>query len=117
MTFEGGEYHYNMDGDLFDVLPFIPKTSKNEAHKKDFKAVASLDNLERWFAQRIVTGSRNNHMVKFALALLDSGLDLVTVSRQVHAFNKKLSDPMDADEIDSTIMVTVGKRYQKLLAA
>jgi hypothetical protein len=29
----------------------------------------------------------------------------------VHEFNKKLSNPMSEDEIDKTIMVTVGKRY------
>lgn len=113
MSHEGGQYHYNMDGALFDILPFIPKTTKNETYKKDYKAVASLDNLERWFAQRIVTGSRNNQMIKFALALVDSGLDLITVSKQVHAFNKKLNDPLDEEEVDSTIMVTVGKRFAK----
>ena len=113
MTFDGGDFHYNMDGALLDILPFIPKTSKNEVYQREFKSVASLDNLERWFAQRIVTGSRNNQMVKFALALLDSGLDLISVSRQVHAFNKKLNDPLDSEEIDSTIMVTVGKRFAK----
>lgn len=111
MTCENGTFHYNMDGALFDVLPFIPKTTKNEAYKRDYKAVASLDNLERWFAQRIASGSRNNQMIKFALALVDSGLDLITVSKQVHAFNKKLSDPLGEEEIDNTILVTVGKRY------
>ncbi|MDT9702054.1 hypothetical protein, partial [Streptomyces sp. P17] len=31
MTCDKGYHHYN-DGELFDILPFIPKTSRNEAH-------------------------------------------------------------------------------------
>jgi len=116
MSHEGGDIHYNMDGALLDILPFIPKTSKNEVFKKDFKAVASLDNLERWFAQRMVTGSRNNQMLKFALALVDSGLEFMTVQRQVHEFNKKLSEPLDTSELDTTIMTTVAKRFTKRAA-
>ena len=107
-----GVYHYN-DGELLDVLDFIPKTSRNENYKQQSKELQSLDNLERWFAGRIASGNRNNHMIKFALALVDSGMDLAQVSRSVHDFNKKLAAPMNADEIDKTIMVTVAKRYTK----
>lgn len=107
-----GSYHYNLEGETLDALPFIPKTSKNETYRKDMKALASLDNMERWFAQRIASGNRNNQMIKYALALVDSGMDLVTVSKQVHEFNKKLNNPLTDGEIDNTIMVTVAKRFQ-----
>lgn len=110
-SFDGGSFHYNLEGELLDVLDFIPKTSRNESYKNQNKELQSLDNLERWFAQRIATGNRNNHMIKFALALVDSGLPLLDVKRSVHEFNKKLSNPMSEDEIDKTIMVTVSKRY------
>lgn len=118
LSHEGGLVHYNLDGELFDVLPFIPKTSKNEEFREGFKKVANLDNLERWFAQRMgAEGSgRNNQMIKFALALVDGGADLVTVNSQVLAFNAKLSAPLDEDEIANTIMRTVGKHFQKKAA-
>ena len=51
-------------------------------------------------------------MIKYAHCLVDAGWDLPAVRTQVHAFNKKLSDSMSEQEIDSTIMVTVAKRYQ-----
>ena len=66
-----------------------------------------------WFAGRMATGNRNNQMIKYALALVDSGWDLPAVGTQVHAFNKKLSDSMSEADIDSTIMVTVAKKFQK----
>lgn len=112
-TFDGGQCHYNMDGELLDVLEFIPRTSKNDQFKQNFQKVESLDNLERWFAGKIATGSRNNQMIKFALALVDSGLPLMDVNRQVHAFNQKLANPLPTDEIDVTIMQTVAKRYTR----
>lgn len=110
---DAGTYHYNLDGALLDILPFIPKTSKNEQYQQAFQKVESLDNLERWFAQRIATGNRNNQMARYAFALVDSGLTLAEVSKHVHAFNNKLNTPLPADEIDTTIMKSVAKRFTK----
>jgi hypothetical protein len=112
-TFDKGTYHYNLEGEMLDVLPFIPKTSKNEQYRQGFQKVESLDNLERWFAQRIASGNRNNQMLKYALALVDTGMSLMDVNKQVRAFNDKLNTPLTENEIDSTIMVTVAKRYQR----
>lgn len=110
-SYHAGTYHYNHEGELLDALRFIPKTSKNEQYRKEFQQVQSLDNLERWFAQRIASGNRNNQMLKYALALVDTGMNLMEISQQVHAFNKKLNKPLEENEIDSTIMVTVAKRF------
>lgn len=109
-TYDGGTYHYN-EGELFDALDFIPKTSRNEQHKSSYQKLESLDNLERWFAQRMAMGNRNNNMIKYALALVDNGMSLIDVQNQVHAFNKKLNNPLSENEIDSTVMVTVAKRF------
>lgn len=106
-----GVHHYNLEGELLNALDFIPKTSKNEQYRQTFKKVESFDNLERWFAQRIASGSRNNQMLKYALALVDSGMDLIDVTSQVHAFNKKINNPLSESEIDNTILVSVAKRY------
>jgi hypothetical protein len=111
-AFDGGLYHYNLEGETLDALDFIPKTSRNEQYKAATKELQSLDNLERWFAQRIATGNRNNHMIKFALALVDGGMSLIDVQKAVHSFNQKLNTPLADDEIDKTIMVTVAKKYQ-----
>ena len=111
-TFSGGQYIYNMDGELFDALPFIPKTSRNEQHKSNFQKLESLDNLERWFAQRIAVGNRNDNMAKYAFALVDSGMSLIDVQNAVHSFNKKLNNPLSENEIDGTILTSVAKRYQ-----
>lgn len=111
MSCEKGVFHFNLEAPLLDVRDFIPRTSKNEQFQQQMQAVQSLDNLERWFAGRIASGNRNNQMIKYALALVDSGWDFGTVQKTVLEFNKKLSNPLDAEELNSTVMVTVAKKY------
>jgi hypothetical protein len=112
-TFAGSQFHYNLEGEILDALRFIPKTKKNEDHLAEMKQIASMDNLERWFAQRIASGNRNNHLLKYAMALYDSGMDLMAVNQALLAFNGKLNNPLSEEEIRSTIMVSVAKRYQR----
>ncbi len=111
-TFADGQMHFNLEGELLDARDFIPKTSRNETHKQNIQKLDNLDNLERWFAQRIASGNRNNNMIKYALALVDSGMELRDVDNRVHAFNKALNTPLTDDEINSTVLVTAAKRYQ-----
>jgi hypothetical protein len=70
-----------------------------------------MDNLERWFAGRIASGNRNNNLLKYAMALVDSGMDLYQVTQAVIAFNGKLSNGLTEEEIRSTILISVSKRY------
>jgi hypothetical protein len=111
-----GTYHMNLEGQLFDVLPFVPKTMKNEQRRKEVQELGSLDNLERWFAQRIADGNRNNQMIKFALALVDSGMDYNEVEQKVLSFNSKLNNGLAVDELQRTVLVTAAKRLQSVAA-
>ena len=45
------------------------------------------------------------------MVFVDNGMLLIDVQNQIHTFNKKLNNPLSENEIDSTIMVTVAKRY------
>lgn len=105
----GGKVFVNPEGDLFDVLPFLPRTSKNETHRKAMEGLQSLDNLERWFAQRIVPGNRNNQLIKFALLLVDAGLSYHQVEESLMSFNGRLQNGLTEDELRATILVTVAK--------
>jgi hypothetical protein len=112
-SYGGGECAYNLEAEMLDALAFIPKTTKNEQWKQGVASVQSLDNLERWFAQRIQDGNRNNQMLKFALALVDSGMDFMSISSQIKNFNERLSNRLSDDEINSTILQTVSKKMSK----
>lgn len=108
----GGTFHFNLEGELLDALPFIPKTSRNEQHKNQSQKLESLDNMERWFAQRMASGNRNNNLLKYAMALKDSGMGLQEIYAQVHEFNKKLSNALSEDEINNTIIRSVAKKFE-----
>lgn len=112
LTNEHAKVHIN-DGKVLDALKFIPKTSRNEEYRHQMNQLQSLDNLERWFAQRFAQGDRNNQMIKFALALVDDGMTFSEVERRVLDFNEKLADGLSENEIRKTILVSVAKKMQK----
>ena len=114
MTNPLGVHHYNMNGDLLDPVRFIPKTSKNEKHLNQMTELKDLGALERWFAERMEPGNRNNQMIKYALALLDGGLDYPSIESRVIHFNQQLENPLSEVELQSTVLRTIGRKVSKI---
>ena len=111
LTNPNAEIRINSTGSLLDPTKFIPNTFRNDSFLKDQKKINSFDNLERWFAKQIEVGNRNNLLLKYALCLVDNGLDLEAVEEKVLGFNKKLKDKLPEEEIQSTILVTTRKHW------
>lgn len=107
-----GTYEYN-EGELFNVLPFIPKTSKNEQRKALLNTQQSLDNLERWVINNIGDGNRNNLLLRYALILVDAGLDFEAIRVKVVNLNNSLPDKLEEAELMGTIMITVARTIAK----
>ena len=104
-----GHFEYN-DGEVLDVLPFIPKTSKNEERKHLLESQHALDNLERWVMNNTGDGNRNNMLLRYATILVDAGFDFDGIRQKVTSLNDKMPDKLDEAEIMSTILVTVTKK-------
>lgn len=111
LTNPNAEIRINSTGSLLDPTKFIPNTFRNDSFLKDQKKINSFDNLERWFAKQIEAGNRNNLLLKYALCLVDNGLDLEAVENKVLGFNKKLKDKLPEEEIQNTILVTARKHW------
>lgn len=107
-----GLYEYN-DGDVLDVLPFIPKTSKNEARKQLLDSQQSMDNLERWILNNSGDGNRNNMLLRYAMLLVDAGFDFENVRSKVISLNDKMADKLTEAEIMATVMITASKAIGK----
>lgn len=103
-----GNYQYT-EGELFDVLPFIPKTSKNEERKQRLDNQHQMDNLERWILNNSGDGNRNNMLLKYAMILVDANFAHTDIQSRVLALNDKMPDKLEEIEILKTIMVSVGK--------
>lgn len=103
-----GHYEYN-DGEVLDVLPFIPKTSKNEERQIKLRDQQSMNNLERWVINNIGDGNRNNMLLRYAMILVDAGFDIEKIRQHVISLNDKIPDKLDEVEIMGTIMVSVMK--------
>lgn len=105
-----GQHVYNT-GVLFDCLPFIPKTSKNKEMKAVIDSQQALDRVERWFINNTeANNNRNKQLLKYALMLVDSGLDESSISAKVLSLNSKFKDSLPETEIMTSILFTAAKK-------
>lgn len=104
------------EGKLFDVLPYIPKTSKNEEREKKFQDQSSLDNLERWVLNNTGDGNRNEQLHKYARVLVDTGMTFDEVTSKVTALNDKLPSKLSEVELATSIYKTVATEILKRAA-
>lgn len=109
---EEGVSFFN-DGELLDVLPFIPKTAKNEERKARLNEQGSMDNLERWVLNNSGDGNRNNMLLRYAMLLVDAGATIDQLRTRVLELNEKMPDKLDANEIQGTILVSATKALIK----
>lgn len=112
LTCESAETYFN-DGQLFDVLPFIPRTSKNEEREAKFKDQKDLDNLERWVLNNTGDGNRNKQLYNYAMVLVEGGLEFVEIGQRVRALNSKLADKLSDDELQATILKSIQNKANK----
>ena len=99
------------DGVLLDVLPFIPKTRKNEKFQQSVLDLKGMDSLERWVINSAKEGGqRNNLLHRYALILVDAGLTADVIGEHIMKLNAKLPEPLSELEILKTVMVTVNKQ-------
>lgn len=107
-----GDYEYG-DGELLDILPFIPKTTKNEERKQLLNSQAAMNALERWMINNTGDGNRNNMLHRYGKILVDAGASLEETQQQVIALNSKLPDKLDDAELYTTILASVAKAIAK----
>lgn len=107
----GGELRVNNCNKLLDPTKFIPNTLRNESFISNQKKVTSLGNLERWFANQMEEGNRNNLFLRYALCLVDSGLSFDDIKTKVLSFNKKLKDKLPEEELETTVLKTAYSKY------
>lgn len=103
-----GETFIN-EGELFDVLPYIPKTKKSEERRANLDSM-DLDRLESWVINNIGDGNRNNQLFNYACILADMGNSFAQIQEKVFDLNSKIPDSLDEDELSNTVMKSIAKR-------
>ena len=98
---------YSHEGELFDVLPYIPRTAKNEEREARFKDQRELDNLEKWVLNNTGDGNRNKQLYNYAMVLVESGLQFTEIGEKVRSLNNKLMDKLSDEELQATILKSI----------
>ena len=107
-----GEYFYQ-EGELFDILPFIPNTSRSDERQQAFQNQSDLDNLERWVLNHTGSGNRNDQLYKYAMVLADAGKSLEQIGELARNLNNKLSDRLSDEEIMNTVLKSVSNKMNR----
>ena len=97
---------------LFDALEFIPRTTKNEERIKRVKEYANLDGLQHWVMTTTGEGNRNKQLYRYAMILVDKGMDYNSILESVLEMNAGLKDSISEKEIHNTIMSSVARKIQ-----
>ena len=98
--------HYN-EGELFDVLPYIPRTTKNSEREERQRDQKDLDNLERWILNNTGDGNRNKQLYNYAMVLYETGLQFTEIGEKVRSLNNKLQDKLSDEELQATILKSI----------
>lgn len=101
------------EGKLLEATLFIPKTKKSDELTSSITSNSNLTNLERWFFTEAGEGNRNNTIARYAFALLDAGHSEKDIIKTVEAFNKRLKKPLAKDELQNTVLKSVGQRINQ----
>jgi hypothetical protein len=107
-----GNYWYN-DGELLDTLQFVPKTKKAEEQRNRLNEQSNLTHLERWYVNMSPEKGRNNQLMRYAYALLDTGKNMVEINDAVLRLNGKFSEPLPEAEVLSSVLATATKEFAK----
>ena len=104
-----GEYHYN-DGELIDATLFIPQTKKAIEQEKKILNAQGMNNMERWFSDRIEVGNRATMLVRYGFMLVDNNYPLDAIRNTLISFNDQIKDPISPEEVHSKIMPSIQKK-------
>lgn len=107
-----GQFWYNKGVNL-DALLFIPETKKSDERKAVINDQQAMSNMQRWFVNNTGTGNRSNQLIRYALMLVDSGLDVTSIKNNVLDLNNKLPDKLEESEILNTILQSVNTAIAK----
>ncbi|AUR93628.1 primase [Vibrio phage 1.188.A._10N.286.51.A6] len=99
-------------GKLFEILPHIPRTHKNQEMREQITELTAmqLDGLQRWVVIHADKLGRNNTLLRYAKALTDAGFNSHTITSHVSAMNKRLPSPLSQQELQQTIFKTIKKK-------
>lgn len=105
---------FSNEGQLLDVLPFIPRTGRNISYLQSIENLTNLPALERWFAGQIAEGGgRNNLLFRYGTMLMSKGKPYVEAEAIIRDFNNKLPNPLTVDELRRTVFTSMARKVKE----
>tara|TARA_B100000470_G_scaffold72642_4_gene55557 strand:+ start:5806 stop:7980 length:2175 start_codon:yes stop_codon:yes gene_type:complete len=106
-----GHYEYNQ-GSVIDATMFIPETKRSDETKAQISA-AGMNNIERWFRTHTSQGNRANHLYRYGMVMIDSGMHLGEIVEKLESFNHSLAVPLPEDQFMNSTVKSISKELTK----
>lgn len=110
LTNQSSIYFYN-EGNLFDILSYIPRTKRLEDRQKLLSTYENLNGLQKWFLTNMAEGNRNNSLLRYGLVLKDLGRPIDIIKLSIEEMNNNLGhNKLPINELQNTIFKTLEKK-------
>jgi hypothetical protein len=121
-TNPNGEIYKNQ-GELFDVIPYLPDTNKresierqlvkfNEGDYNEDEVSKRIGGMVKWFLNSTYKGNRNINLFRLGSFILDLTNDLERSVEEVYKANSMLEEPISEKELRDTIIKSLKRRVK-----
>jgi hypothetical protein len=121
-TNPNGEVYKNQ-GELFDVIPYLPDTNKresierqlvkfNEGDYNEDEVSKRIGGMVKWFLNSTYKGNRNINLFRLGSFILDLTNDLERSVEEVYKANSMLEEPISEKELRDTIIKSLKRRVK-----
>ena len=121
-TNPNGEIYKNQ-GELFDVIPYLPDTDKRESierqlvkfNEEDYdedEVSKRIGGMVKWFLNSTYKGNRNTNLFRLGSFVLDLTNDLERSVEEVYKANSMLEEPISEKELRNTVIKSLERRMK-----
>ena len=98
-----------VDGVCLDIMPYYPNTQQAEELETTKGKMISVSGMKRWVVRNATEGQRNHTLYRYAAFLKENGTAHDKIVDAVKDVNSLLAEPVTKDELEATILKSIGR--------
>jgi len=112
----------NQQGELFDVIPYLPDTEVREIIEKQIEKFDEKDydtdevnrrigGMIKWFINNTYQGNRSNNLFRLGSFIGDLTGSFERIEEELYKANSMLSEPISEKELRKTVLASLKRKY------
>jgi len=112
----------NQQGELFDVIPYLPDTEVREIIERQIEKFDEKDydtdevnrrigGMIKWFINNTYEGNRSNNLFRLGSFIGDLTGSFERIEEELYKANSMLSEPISEKELRKTVLASLKRKY------